>query len=52
LLGPVTATVAGGIGAIVITLLWARWFPELRNASTFDLPDPPPEKPPVVAGGA
>jgi MFS family permease len=52
LLGPVTATVAGGIGAIVVTLLWARWFPELRRARTFDLPDPPPEKPPVVAGGA
>jgi MFS family permease len=52
LIGPVAATVAGGIAAIVITLLWARWFPELRHARTFDLPEPPPEKAPVVAGGA
>jgi len=52
LLGPVLATVAGGVGAIVVTLLWARWFPELRRAHSFDLPEPPPEKPPVVAGGA
>ena len=50
--GPVTATVAGGIAAIVVTLIWARWFPALRNARTFDLPEPAPEKPPVVAGGA
>jgi hypothetical protein len=52
LIGPVTATVAGGIAAIVITLTWSRIFPALRNARTFDLPEPPPEKPPVVAGGA
>jgi MFS family permease len=51
-IGPVTATVAGGIAAIVITLIWGRWFPELRNARTFDLPEPRPEKAPVVAGGA
>ncbi|MEJ7776249.1 MAG: MFS transporter [Sphingomicrobium sp.] len=51
-IGPVTATVAGGIAAIVITLIWARWFPALRNARSFDLPEPPPERPPVVAGGA
>jgi MFS family permease len=51
-MGPVTATVAGGIAAIVITLVWSRWFPDLRNARTFDLPAPPPEKAPVVAGGA
>ena len=50
-LGPITATVAGGIGAIIVTLIWARWFPELRRARTFDLPEPPPERPPVVAGG-
>jgi MFS family permease len=40
--GPVAAVVGGGIGAILVTLLWARWFPELRNARSFD---PPPAKP-------
>lgn len=52
LIGPVAATVAGGIGAIIVTLIWVRWFPELRRARTFDLPELPAEKPPVVAGGA
>ena len=52
LMGPIAATVVGGIGAIAVTLIWARWFPELRRARSFDLPEPPPEKPPVVAGGA
>ena len=52
LIGPVAATVAGGVIAIAVTLLWARWFPELRNARTFDLPEPPPENAPVVGGGA
>ncbi len=52
LIGPVTATVAGGIAAIVITLIWARWFPELRRASTFELPDEPPPQDAVIASGA
>lgn len=39
LLGPVGAVVFGGIGAIAVTLLWARLFPELRLAKTFDPPD-------------
>ncbi|HEX8466335.1 MAG TPA: MFS transporter [Allosphingosinicella sp.] len=39
LIGPVVAVVGGGIGAIAVTLLWARWFPELRRARTFDPPD-------------
>ena len=52
LIGPVTATVAGGIAAILVTLIWARWFPELRRARTFDVPEQPPDAPPVVAGGA
>jgi MFS family permease len=39
-IGPVASVVAGGIGAICITLLWARWFPELRRARNFDLPAP------------
>ncbi|MDT9597879.1 MFS transporter [Sphingosinicella rhizophila] len=38
LIGPVTAVVAGGFGAIAVTLLWARWFPELRLARSFDPP--------------
>lgn len=39
LIGPVAAVVVGGIGAIFVTAIWARWFPELRNARTFDPPD-------------
>ncbi len=34
--GPVRAVVFGGIGAILVTGLWARLFPELRNARTFE----------------
>lgn len=39
LVGPVAAVIGGGIGAIIITLIWARLFPELRLARTFDPPD-------------
>jgi predicted MFS family arabinose efflux permease len=39
LLGPVGAVVFGGAAAIAITLVWARLFPELRLAKTFDPPD-------------
>ncbi len=39
LVGPVSAVVLGGVGAIGVTLLWMRFFPELRRASTFDPPD-------------
>jgi MFS family permease len=39
-IGPVAAVVAGGIGAIGITILWARIFPELRRARSFDAPEP------------
>jgi MFS family permease len=39
LIGPVVAVVAGGIGAIAVTLLWAKLFPQLKNARTFDPPD-------------
>jgi MFS family permease len=38
LVGPVVAVVAGGIGAIGVTLLWSRIFPELRRAKTFAPP--------------
>ena len=33
LVGPVAAVVAGGIGAVVAALLWARWFPELTQGA-------------------
>jgi MFS family permease len=36
LIGPVAAVVLGGAGAIAISLLWARWFPALRLAQTFE----------------
>jgi hypothetical protein len=49
--GPVPAVVAGGIGAVIVTLLWARWFPQLRQARTFDPPPSlVPEKAPITAG--
>ncbi|HEY0326756.1 MAG TPA: MFS transporter [Allosphingosinicella sp.] len=52
LIGPVAAVVAGGIGAVAVTLLWAKLFPELRRARTFDIPaEPVPEKAPVASGG-
>jgi len=38
LIGPVAAVVGGGIGAILVTALWAKLFPELRQARTFDPP--------------
>ena len=43
--------VAGGVAAIVVTLLWAGLFPELRRARTFELPDIPPEDADVVSDG-
>jgi len=51
LIGPVLATVAGGIAAIFVTLLWAGLFPELRRARTFEPPEPAPEEADVVASG-
>ncbi len=39
LIGPVIATAGGGIAAILVTALWARIFPELRRARTFDPPE-------------
>lgn len=39
LIGPIAAVIGGGVGAIIITILWARLFPELRLARTFDPPD-------------
>jgi MFS family permease len=51
LLGPIVATVGGGIAAIGVTLLWAGLFPQLRKARTFELPETPPEEADVIAGG-
>ncbi|MDB5719543.1 MAG: transporter [Alphaproteobacteria bacterium] len=49
LIGPVTAVIAGGIGAVAITLLWARIFPELRLARSFDVPKKAGEAPIINA---
>ena len=38
LIGPVAAVVAGGAGAVAVTLYYVRRFPELRNARDFDAP--------------
>jgi MFS family permease len=35
--GPVEAVVIGGIGTLVVTVLWAWRFPELRRADSFDV---------------
>ena len=40
LIGPVAAVVAGGIGAIGVTVAWAWLFPQLARARTFDPPKP------------
>lgn len=39
LMGPVAATVLGGLLAFGVTLLWMRLFPELRDADRLDVPD-------------
>ncbi|WP_294290551.1 MFS transporter [uncultured Sphingomonas sp.] len=39
LVGPAVAVTAGGIAAVGVTALWARIFPQLRLARTFDPPD-------------
>ena len=38
-LGPVAAVIVGGIGAVVVTGLWAWWFPRLRRADRFVAPE-------------
>jgi MFS family permease len=35
-IGPVGAVIFGGIGTLVVTGLWARWFPDLRRADRLD----------------
>jgi len=39
LIGPVAAVVGGGIGAVMVTALWAKLFPEILRARTFDPPE-------------
>ena len=51
LLGPIVATLAGGIAAICVTLLWAGLFPELRRARTFETPEAAPDDADAVASG-
>ena len=46
LLGPVGAVVFGGVGAITVTLIWSRLFPELKAAKSFDPPEILEIKPP------
>lgn len=38
LIGPVATVIFGGAGAIVITLIWSKLYPELRLARSFDPP--------------
>lgn len=45
LVGPIAAIVAGGAGAIVVTGLWSRLFPQLGAAKTFDPPEDLEPKP-------
>ncbi len=48
--GPVEAVVLGGIGAILVTIIWAVVFPELRRADRFVAPgDSTPEAKSAIA---
>ncbi|HEY8567429.1 MAG TPA: MFS transporter [Beijerinckiaceae bacterium] len=35
-IGVVPAVVIGGVGTMIVTVLWMRWFPELRRARRLD----------------
>lgn len=35
--GPVAAVVGGGVGAVLVAVAWARWFPELREADALEV---------------
>ncbi len=39
LFGPIAAVAGGGIGAILVTGLWSRLFPQIGAARTFDPPE-------------
>jgi hypothetical protein len=46
LFGTVLATALGGVGTLVIAVLWMRLFPTLRAFDRFDTkPIPPPKEP-------
>ncbi|WP_309661510.1 MFS transporter [Sphingomonas sp.] len=49
IIGPVTAVIAGGVGAILVVAVWAWKFPELRLATSFDAPDVPAIKPKEIS---
>ncbi len=36
-MGPQGAVVFGGVGALLVASLWARWFPQLRTADRMDV---------------
>ena len=36
LVGPVMAAFAGGVGALAVTVIWARAFPSLRKADRLE----------------
>lgn len=44
LLGPVGAAIFGGVGTLIVTGLWAKWFPELRDTDRLDGRDMPEAK--------
>ena len=35
-LGPIGSAIFGGVGALMVTGLWARWFPALRTADRLE----------------
>jgi hypothetical protein len=39
LFGPIVAVVGGGIGTILVVLLAAKTWPEMRNLKTLDVPE-------------
>jgi len=51
-LGPVEAVVAGGVGAVIVTGLWAWGFPELRRADRFASPHERDEAAAAIEGDA
>ena len=50
-IGAVPAVVAGGIGAVIVTALWAWRFPQLRRADRFDEQKPASTPPKISAVG-
>ncbi|MEJ0022134.1 MAG: MFS transporter [Alphaproteobacteria bacterium] len=44
MIGPVAAVVSGGVGAILVAVLWAYWFPSLRKADSLDGKEPGAER--------